>query len=130
MVERETSFLTISRRQKKRNSADISSKEKEPEVQIVEISPLTKKSNEILERLQQEVYENIVERDYYFKNDEAEATSVSKNTKEEDQNLSRIRKLTDNLEVSRIMERHLKRENETYKTNNEKLIKENEKLSE
>lgn len=28
------------------------------------------------------------------------------------------------------MERHLKRENETYKTNSENLIKENEKISE
>ena len=82
--------------------------------------------------MQQEVYENLVERDSYFDNDEIEATSVAKDTKEEekDQKLSRIKELTGNLEVSRIMKRHLKRENETYKTNNEKLIKENEKLSE
>lgn len=78
MVEMETSFLTISRRQKKRNLADRSSKEKEPEVQVIKTSPLTKQENEILERLQQEFYENPVDRDSYFENNEVEATSVSK----------------------------------------------------
>ena len=83
MIERETSFLSIPRRQRRNNSAYISSKEKEPEVQIVETSPLTKHADEILERLQKEVYENTLERYSYFYNDDIEATSFSKDNKEE-----------------------------------------------
>ena len=95
MIERETSFLSVPRRKRRNNSVDISSKEREPEVQVIETSPLTKQADEILERLQKEVYENPLERDSYFDNDEIEATSVAKETKEEekDQNLSRIKEV-------------------------------------
>ena len=96
----------------------------------METSPITKQANEIPKRMQQKVYENPIDRDSYFWNNEVENTSVSKNTKDEDQNLSRVRELTDSLEIRKIMERHLKEENETYKIINEKLFKENEKISE
>ena len=115
--------MTISRRQKKKHSV-------EPEIQVMETSPIKKQANEILERLQQEVYENPMDRDSQFENNEVEATSVSKDSKREDQNLSKVRELADSLEISKIMERHLKEENETYKITIEKLVKENEKISE
>ena len=44
--------------------------------------------------------------------------------------LNKIKELTETLEVSRILERHLKKENKMYKKNNESVIKENEKLNE
>ena len=46
VLEKETSFLSISRRQRKKHSA-------EWEIQIMETSPITKQENEIIERAQQ-----------------------------------------------------------------------------
>ena len=76
------------------------------------------------------MYEDPIDKDSYFENNEVEAASVSKYSKGEDQNLFRIKELNDRFKISKIMERHLKEDNENYKLTNEKLVKENEKISE
>jgi len=60
------------------------------------------------------------------------ATSFVKNTQEleKELHLSKIRELTDQLEINKIFEKHLKKENKSNKKNNGKLVKENENLSE
>jgi len=44
--------------------------------------------------------------------------------------LSKIKELIDQLEINKILEKHLNKENKEYKKNNAKLVRENEKLNE
>lgn len=60
------------------------------------------------------------------------ATSFAKDTQElkKELHLSKIKELTDQLEINKILEKHLKKENKASKKSNAKLVKENEKLTE
>lgn len=132
MVERETYFLSIPRRYRRKSQEETRSKEKDPEVQVVEQPPTKKKIDEIIKKMQREVYEEPLENDSYFDNVEVGATSYAKDTREKERelHLNKIKELTKKLEVSRIIERNLKKEKKMYKKNNERMIKENEKLNE
>ena len=44
--------------------------------------------------------------------------------------MGKIKELTDQLEIKKILEKHLKKENKACKKNNAKLVRENEKLNE
>ena len=79
--------MTISRRQRKKTSA-------EQEIKIMETSPITKQANEILKILQQQVYEDPLDKYSYFENNEVEAASVSRDSKGEEKNISRVKELT------------------------------------
>lgn len=71
-----------------------------------------------------------LEKDSYFEN--VEATSFAKDTQELEKELhmSKIKELTYQLEINKILENHLKKENKACKKNNAKLVRENEKLNE
>jgi len=59
-------------------------------------------------------------------------TSFAKDTQEleKELHLRKIKELTDQLEINKILEKHLRKENKANKKNNAKLVKENEKLTE
>ena len=48
---------------------------------------------------------------------------------QQEEHLKKIKELTRELEVNKILENHLKKENKMYKEKNKNLIKENEKLT-
>jgi len=74
--------------------------------------------------------QEIFERDSSY-NDTA-APSLMKTTQELENeiNLGKIRALTDQLEISKILEKQLKEENKENKKEKAKMVKENEKLNE
>lgn len=59
-------------------------------------------------------------------------TSFVKNTQdlENELHLRKIKELIDQLEINKILEKHLEEENKASRKNNAKLVKENEKLTE
>ena len=48
---------------------------------------------------------------------------------QQEEHLKKIEEFTRELEVNKILENHLKKENKMYKANNKKLIRENEELT-
>lgn len=115
MSENETSVMSIPRRFRNKSPIDL---EKEVET----YSPRKQVENDIA----QEVFE----RDSSY--DDAAAASLIKTTQdfEKEINLGRIRDLTDQLEISKILEKQLKKENKASKKDIAKLVKANEKLNE
>lgn len=114
-MQEETSVMSIPRIFRNKSPIDL---EKEVET----YSPRQQEENDIAQE--------IFEKDSSY-NDTA-APSLMKTTQdfENEINLGRIRALTDQLEISKILEKQLKEENKTNKKEKAKLVKENEKLNE
>lgn len=121
MHESEISIMSIPRRFRNKSLVEINSKEKE--VLIVDTCSTEKQTKDNIEK---EVLEK-----YSYYGDVA-ATSFVKNTQEleNELHLRKIRELTNQLEINKILERHLKEEKKTSKKNNVNLVKENENLTE
>lgn len=115
MQENETSVMSIPRRFRNKNPIDL-------EKEVDTYSPRKQVENDIA----QEVFE----RDSSY--DDAAAASLIKTTQdfEKEINLGRIRDLTDQLEISKTLEKQLKEENKASKKDNTKLVKANEKQNE
>ena len=137
MIEKERSFLFVPRRPRKKMQEEPTEKEKYQQVEIVELPTISKEVNKILQRMEGEVQEELLEKDSYFEHawiGDTSSHSFSKETVGEErelhqeEHLKKIEELTRELEVNKILERHLKKENKMYKQNNKNLIKENEKL--
>jgi len=113
--EDETSIMSIPRRFRNKSPIDV---DKEVET----YSPRQHEENDIAQE--------IFERDSSY-NDTA-APSLMKTTQdfENEINLGRIRALTNQLEISKNLEKQLKEENKTNKKEKAKLVKANEKLNE
>ena len=116
MQETEISFMYIPRRFRNKSPIDL---DKEVEA----YSPRKQEENDIAQE--------VLERDSSY-DDDAAATSLMKTTQdfEKEINLAKIQDLTDQLEISKILENQLTGENKTHKKDNAKLIKTNEKLKE
>jgi len=121
MQENEVSIMSIPRRFRNKSPTEINSKEKE--VQIVDTCSMGK-------QVEHDIEQEALEKDSYY--DDATTTSSIKTTQELEKeiNLGKIRELTDQLEISKILEKHLKEENQASKKNNARLFKENERLNE
>ena len=115
MQENETSVMSIPRRFRSKSPIDL-------DKEIETYSPRLQEENDSA----QEVFE----RDFPY--DDVVAASLMKTTQdfEKEINLGRIRDLTDQLEISKILEKQLKEENKANKKDKVKLVKANEKLNE
>ena len=115
MQENETFVMSIPRRFRNKSPIDT-------EKEVDTYSTRKKVENDIA---QEEC-----ERDSLY--DDTTAVSLIKTTQdfEKEINLGRIRDLTDQLEISKILEKQLKEENKASKKDNAKLVKANEKLNE
>jgi len=71
-----------------------------------------------------------LERDSIFDNDAGESLMKTTQDFEKELNLAKIQDLTDQLEISKIVEKQLKSENKAQRKENAKLIKTNDKLQE
>lgn len=118
MQENEVSIMSIPRRFRNKSPTEINSKEKE--VQLVDTCSTRKQVEDAIEQ-------EALERDSYY--DDATTVELIKTTQELEKeiNLGKIRELTDQLESNKILEKHLKEENQARKKNNARLVKENEK---
>lgn len=117
MQENEVSIVSIPRRFRNKSPTEIYRKEKE--VKLVNTCSI-----------EDDIEQEALERDSYY--DDATASSLIKTTQqlEKEINLGKIRELRDQLEISKILEKHLKEENQASKNNNARLVKENERLNE
>lgn len=81
-------------------------------------------------QVEDDIAQEVFERDSSY--DDATAASLIKTTQdfEKEINLGRIKELTDQLEISKIMEKQLKEENKASKQDNTRLVKANERLNE
>lgn len=81
-------------------------------------------------QVEDDIAQEVFERDSSY--DDVAVASLIKTTQdfEKEINLGRIRELTDQLEISKIMEKQLKEENKASKQDNTRLVKANERFNE
>lgn len=137
--------MSIPRKPRRRSQEGPSNQEKEPKLEIVEKEPehdivekehphILKEINEIIQRLENGVQEERMEKGSYFEDPLIKATSSHayvKEVREElhtKEDLKKITNLIDEIRDSKIIERYLKKENKMYRANNNKMAKENKKL--
>lgn len=113
MHETEISVMSIPRRFRNKSPIDL---DKEVEAYY----PRKQEENDIAQE--------VLEMDSSY--DDAAAASLMKTTQdfEKEINLEKIQDLTDQLEISKILEKQLTEENKAHKKDNDKLVKTNEKL--
>ena len=116
MHETEISVMSIHRRFRNKSPIDL-------DKEVESYSPRKQEEHDIAQE--------VLERDSTY-DDDAAAASLMKTTQDfaKEINLAKIQDLTDQLEISKILEKQLTEENKAHKKDNSKLIKTNEKLKE